>query len=143
MKEVVILVGPPGAGKTHYCHNNLPDHIRVSQDDHGKIGHHELFHRLISDGAPYIVLDRCNFNRKQRAQYVGRARDKGYKIRIVDFISPGAEILCSRILAREGHPNLGSQCDKEKILEVVQFFLGAYQKPEEDEYDELDNITND
>ena len=33
MKEVMILVGMQGSGKTHYCRTVLPDYSRVSQDE--------------------------------------------------------------------------------------------------------------
>ncbi len=67
-RELVILVGMQGAGKTYYCENFLCDHERISQDEGPRSfpGVVKRLHELLIQGVPRIVIDRTNPLREQR-----------------------------------------------------------------------------
>ncbi|KKL05665.1 hypothetical protein LCGC14_2603720, partial [marine sediment metagenome] len=48
MSELIILIGPPGCGKTEYT-KKLKQHVRVNQDDQGKVNHFAIFAQAIKD----------------------------------------------------------------------------------------------
>ena len=60
-RELVILVGMQGAGKTYYCEKFLADYERISQDE-GPRTYAGVLKRLerLLEGAPRIVIDRTN-----------------------------------------------------------------------------------
>ena len=134
MKEVVILVGMPGAGKTHYCHTVLPEHVRVCQDEGPRRFKPLLAHyqRLLELGVERIVIDRTNPMQAQRTQFVELARMCGYRVRIVYFDLPRS--LCEqRIAHRTGHPTLDSQ----RMAEAINRFESCLNRPTQEECDEL------
>src|ERR1051326_6506148 len=103
VKELVLLVGCPGSGKSTYA-QNLPDHVRISQDDQGKVEHMSLFSKAILDNKS-VVIDRMNFNREQRERYIKPAKAAGYTVKVVDFSMSYAKAY-DRIVRREDHPNI-------------------------------------
>jgi predicted kinase len=135
-KELIVLIGMPGSGKSTYYRKFHSDAVRISQDDQGKEGHFQAFCDAIDLGKEKILIDRCNFNRSQRKKYVGPARAAGYKITMVIFQTSYEECI-SRIQSRQDHPNLHADLDEMKIRDIVAFFRDAMKEPTEDEYDDL------
>ena len=131
MSELVILIGPPGCGKTKYA-NSLKRHVRISQDDQGKIRHTELFMEAIEDGKD-IVVDRMNFNPYQRQWYIRPAREAGYKIKCVQF-NIGDSILLDRLAKRINHPTISVDDDH---VEIIDFYHRSFVAPTPDECDEF------
>src|SRR5688572_13670855 len=82
-KTAVLLVGPQGSGKSTYCREHLPDSFRVSQDEHGRAAHLEVFEDALRRGEPHVVVDRINALKGQRKRYLDLARQYGYRTRIV------------------------------------------------------------
>ena len=82
-KEIVLLVGAQGSGKTTWCREHLPDYHRISQDDQGQKAHYLLVEEALQRGEPRIVIDRINGQRYQRRRYLEPARQLGYRTRIV------------------------------------------------------------
>ncbi len=134
MKEVVILVGMQGAGKTDYCRTALPGHTRVSQDEGPRefrsLQNH--FRELLAAGVERIVVDRINHLRRQRQSFADMARPRGYRVRIVYFDVPRS-VCEERILQRKGHPTLGA----DKMAEAIGHYEDVLEKPTADECDEL------
>ena len=98
-KQLIILVGPPGSGKTTYCHNELPTYLRISQDDMGKEGHMKEFLDAIQKGKPKIVVDRVNHIRKHRQRYIEPAQGYGYRVKVIS-LRVGYEECLKRCLGR-------------------------------------------
>ncbi len=83
-KELIILCGSPGIGKSTFA-KSLFGYTYINQDKHGKKEHFIMFTDAIQLEDPKIVLDRMNFNKKQRFIYLDIAKAKGYKIKIIVF----------------------------------------------------------
>jgi predicted kinase len=134
MKEVVILVGMPGSGKTHYCRTVLPDHVRVSQDEGPRNfpGVFARYLRLLEEGTERIVIDRTNPMAAQRAQFTAAARQRGYRVKIVHLDTSRAD--CEqRIRGRSSHPTLTAG----RMGQAIHRYLATLTVPQEDECDEL------
>jgi predicted kinase len=134
MKEVVILVGMPGAGKTHYCRTALSDYVRLSQDE----GPHHFesiltrCRQILEAGAERIVIDRTNPLAGQRAQFIAAARQHGHRTKIIYFDVP--QSLCEqRIRDRSSHPTLGAQ----RMAQAIDRYLTMLNAPRQEECDEL------
>lgn len=110
-----------------------PDYFHISQDEQGKEQHLHNFKCGIEDGMN-MVIDRCNFNRDQRARYIKPAKAAGYKVTIV-WLTSDAEECIKRINNRKNHPNLAA--GNEKIESVVRMFDGMFVAPAPDEADEI------
>ena len=133
-KEVIILVGMQGSGKTHYCHNVISDYVRISQDEH--LGTYAKvmrgYQKLLDEGVDKIVIDRINPYRLQRQRFVELARARGYRTKIIYFDLP-RELCERRIVARREHPTLGAG----KMHEAINHFISCLDLPSEEECDEL------
>jgi len=134
MNEVVILVGPQGAGKTHYCRTHLPGHERVSQDE-GPRRFESLVRRYeqrLDAGAARVVVDRTNPWRWQRERFAEAARRRGYRVRILLLDVP-RDVCERRIADRTGHPTL----TPDRMHQALDRFESALEPPTEDECDVL------
>ncbi len=133
-KELIILVGMPGAGKTTYCKGTLPDYVRVSQDD-GPRNYRGILHRLadlVGRGVSRIVVDRTNPMRHQRDEFVSLAHGAGYRVKIVYFAVP-EETCRERILLRPTHPTLKA----DRIEKTMASYRSNLTVPTAEECDEL------
>ncbi len=140
MKELVILVGRQGAGKTRYCQAALPDYTRICQDE-GPHQFEKLLHRyeeLLEDGVERIVIDRTNPTRERRELFAELARARGYRVKIVYFDVP-REVCERRILGRPNHPTLAA----EKMHQAINAYESRLTPPTKDECDELVIIRED
>jgi predicted kinase len=134
MKEVVILVGMPGSGKTHYCLAVLPQHVRLSQDEGPRhfAGVFAKYLRLLEAGTEQIVVDRTNPQATQRARFVAAARQQGYRVRIIHFDLPRG--VCEQQIRQRGdHPTL----DTQRMAQAIDRYLATLDAPQEGECDEL------
>src|SRR5665213_38298 len=136
-KELIVLVGPQGAGKSTYCRMKLADHVRISQDDQGKDGHMKIFKGMLEIGEP-IVIDRINHTRKARAEYILAARAKGYSIKIIIMNHP-FDICIDRLKNRKVHPTLPA--GSPNIADALNMYFSQYEMPTEDEADEIENLS--
>lgn len=132
--ELVILIGPPGSGKSTYC-KSLPWHVRISQDEMGKQGHWKKFVETLEKGTE-IVVDRMNFNFDQRMRYVEPAKKAGYRIKYVLFLID-IDVCLDRLKNRTHHPTLpaGPKCK-----EVFDFYWANYREPASFEFDKWEII---
>lgn len=131
------MAGPPGSGKTTAIkqHPFLSKLTRISQDEMGKEGHFEAFTEAIKKGEN-VVVDRMNFNKKQRRRYIESAKKAGYRVDIAIQHTP-KEACYSRCIKREGHETIKT---KEDAQSAIDFFFKNYERPEPDEADSISNL---
>ncbi len=131
MKEIILLVGPPGSGKSTHYTTNFPNHYYVSQDLQGK-KHLNLFNIAIEAGLS-IVVDRMNFNVMQRERYLEPARKAGYKTKIIVLHVP-SKVCMIRCINRENHPTIKDSNDARRAIDL---FFRKYERVENSEADEV------
>lgn len=132
-KELVLLVGLPGSGKTTYCRTHLPNHFRISQDDHGKEAHKILFEDALNKHEK-IVIDRLNHRKDQRELYISKAKEQNYAINIV-WLKSDKELCERRILNRTDHPTIDPK--KDNVRAILDRVAGDMQTPTRNECDSL------
>ncbi len=116
--ECIIMIGCPGSGKTYQSERYVKKgYVRISQDDQGKNGHMLEFNTAMSRGQD-IVIDRMNFNKKQRKKYAIPAAKAGYKI-IYHRMVVLEEKALERCINRKIHPTIK---DPETAEKVIKFF---------------------
>ena len=80
-KEMIILIGAPGSGKSTFCENYLKNYIRINQDNlKNKKKCFEKTIEAIKDNNN-IVIDNTNPQRNIREEYIKIAKDNNYKVR--------------------------------------------------------------
>ena len=135
MKELIILIGPPGSGKSTFCSlsRKYQDFLRISQDDMGRDGHREAFKDAISKGMN-VIVDRMDFNKQQRRDYILAAKKEGYKITAYTFFFSHATCL-DRMMQRMDHPTIKT---KESALAALHTFYSKFEYASlEEGFDEL------
>jgi predicted kinase len=139
MKKLIMLVGPPGSGKSTWAKDQIANGgdlgnecVYVNQDRDGKFQHRENFREALRLGKD-IILDRMNFNKVQRSEYLEQARTLGYEIDIHVFHVPYAECL-KRASARTDHETIK---DSESAEKAIRFFFKSYERVEDWEADKV------
>ena len=126
-KELILLVGPIGSGKTTFAKTLLNDNsIRISQDEMGRKGHMKEFNSALEQGIPRIIVDRMNFNRQQRARYIQPARDAGYIVTIIELDTEVAKCH-DRVVRRTSHPTIPSN-DSDLASKILNMYFIDYEK---------------
>jgi len=156
-KDIIILVGPSGAGKTTWIENNMTpgqfeifsyDRLRLSYngfdpdnytpEDYRKAHDatprfaewHRDLNRMMKSDVPSIVIDNTNISRKLRALYVNEARATHRIIHMVYFSTTEDEL----------KKRVDSRSDKKVPLEAVLSHFNRIQIPSAQEYDYLEVV---
>lgn len=150
MKNIYILVGPPGSGKSTWTEKEFQGEcsiistdniIQAVADDEGKT-YNDVFSKyikvaeammwqefdsVVSNNCYPIVIDRTNMNRKSRGKFFARLamfhKGHGYQIHAVVFPKPEDEEY-ERRLNRPG---------KTIPWEVINGMLASFQMPTTEE----------
>lgn len=132
MKKLMILVGPPGSGKSTFALDQCLDnsHMYVNQDLQGKEVHIKFFDECIRLGEN-IVVDRMNFSKEQRAKYLDKAKEQCYKTEIHVFCEPYNRCL-ENCLERENHPTI-PKGDEDTARAALDMFFKKYERPTSNE----------
>lgn len=133
MPEIIIICGPPGAGKSTLA-KTYENHVHISQDDLGKENHWKVFNECLLIDKSNIVIDRMNFSKNQRGQYLIPAKNAGYKTKII-VLHENFDTCLERMKKRENHPTIK---DEKTARKVLNFFYSKYERPTPDEADEIE-----
>ena len=133
-KELILLVGPIGSGKTTFAKTLEKDSsIRISQDEMGRKAYLNYFHEALEDGVPRIIIDRMNFNKIQRERFIRPAREYGYCVTIFE-IDYNPVTCLERVINREDHPTIPKDSG-DLARKIIFDYMKNYEHPEEDEFD--------
>lgn len=133
MSELLIMVGPPGSGKSTISKAMGSKYVRINQDELGKEEHKNIFGIILSNEGN-IIIDRMNFSKEQRARYLEPAKKAGYKTKII-VLHENFDTCLERMKVRENHPTIKDEKIGRKVL---HFFFSKYERPTPDEADEIE-----
>src|SRR6185369_1763321 len=134
-KKLVLLVGPPGSGKsTVALRYSGTGYEYINQDLQGK-GHLHLFDMAVIEGKN-IVVDRMNFSKGQRQRYLELAKSHGYFTSII-VIHESYETCLTRMLRREGHATIKDETSAKAALRT---FFTKYERVEDSEADDVGRV---
>lgn len=131
-KTCLILVGPPGSGKSSCAKDYQDDgYVRVSQDAQGP-EHMDIFEEAILEGKD-VIIDRMNFNKEQRNRYLKIAKAAGYYTEI-SVIHESYETCYNRMLKRTEHETIKDEKSRRAALHT---FFTKYERVTADEADRV------
>lgn len=132
-KELILMVGPIGSGKTTFAKSLQNDmSIRISQDEMGKKQYLNCFYEAIKDGVPRIIVDRQNFNKEQRERFIRPAREAGYCVTVFEM-EYCPTVCLKRVLNRTNHPTVEGNNIK-LANKIILDYSKNYERPEKQEY---------
>lgn len=102
MRNLTVLIGIPGAGKTTIAKSLFPGHVRVSFDalpNRTRNDEDKLIIRTCRKGLD-IIVDSANVDRLKRMKYVRFAREFGYSVHAL-LIDTSLDAALARNEARE------------------------------------------
>lgn len=126
-QELVLLIGPPGSGKSYYSKNYINDYEYINRDTEKTINKClklcENYIRLKKN----VVIDNTNPSKKSRKIFIDIAKKYNVQIRCILFITP-IEICMHNNIYR----NMTTHCDLVPKI-AYNIFKKNYEKPSDEE----------
>lgn len=135
MKQLIVLVGPPGSGKSTMAHTLCVEegYSYINQDKQGK-DHVRQFDAAIAAGEN-VLVDRMNFSKGQRQRYLEAAKKNGYHTHII-VLHQNYYTCFNRCVDRFGkHETIH---DEQAVRGALATFFGKYERPQPDEADKIE-----
>ena len=132
MKQLIILVGPPGSGKSTIAKTEFVHCEYINQDSQGKENHLKLFKQALIQ-EKNIVVDRMGFSKEQRSRYIAPAKELGYTVSII-VLHENYETCLRRCVERHEHETIKTETDAKNALNG---FFTKYERPTNDEGDSV------
>lgn len=129
-KYCLLLVGPPGSGKSS-CAKDYDTYVYVNQDSQGP-EHMDVFDQAILDGK-HVIVDRMNFNKEQRSRYLKIAKAAGY-VTEISVIHESYDTCYNRMVKRQNHETIK---DERARRAALHFFFTRYERVSDDEADRV------
>ncbi len=130
-KELVVMVGAPGAGKSAYVRKTLGEYSRISQDE---LGNRDRCLRAVRDALAQnkkVVVDNTNPSVEVRALYIDLARQALAVVRCVHITTP-RKLAEHLNVMREDHPADGVR--KPRVPPVGEtMYWSKFVEPEMEE----------
>jgi|CXWL01.1.fsa_nt_gi RNA ligase len=144
-KEVILLVGNMGSGKSTLAGELMEKYADIgaayiSQDYQGKDKHWTYYNDSLKEDYMKIIVDRINHTKEQRKKYIDLAKKAGYVTTIIDITCTPDESF-HRITNRKSHPTLNKETPNETILKALYMYYSQYEKPENNEADNVNDNT--
>lgn len=132
---LTLMVGPPGSGKSTYAKTLVEQgFVYANQDLQGR-GYLDVLEKAVAEGKN-VVVDRMNFDKKQRSQLISLARPSGYAIQIV-VLHESQQTCFDRMIKRENHPTIKDESSARRALNT---FFSKYERVEDSEADIVKRI---
>lgn len=140
-KEIIILVGVPGSGKSTYCKTKLyGTHVRINQDSLGSKDICVKAAKACLESGTNVVIDRCNINIAQRASWVKLAKQYNYDVKAV-YLNTDTQLCEDRVVARQHHETIHEKMPEDKKRQIVRDFYKSLELPLHSEgFSEIMNI---
>ncbi|OZJ03627.1 hypothetical protein BZG36_03732 [Bifiguratus adelaidae] len=129
-QTLILLVGLPGSGKSTFANSLVAawphTYTRINQDDLGsRQVCEDTVQHVLSTSSACPVIDRCNFDHRQRKTWIELARH--FSVPVDALVMMADERTCrDRIMARTDHPtNVGGVGG----VEVLERFVESYKPP--------------
>ena len=131
MKQTVtVLVGNVGSGKSKFYEDNFDPgtDVRISQDLLGSKDACIDTMRAVLETGGSVVIDRVNFNQKQRKTWIDIANEFEAEAHAVYLYAP-INVCYERLLNRKGHETIPEDMSNQRKMEIIEQFNKTLTTP--------------